>query len=93
PIGFKTQQLDLIYNDSDAIQKIEQFLKKWNKEFNTSYFLNNEGDIIYRNKIGDWLNSLANNPKHWNIISSEDWMQIYNVSKQNTDIKDFYRER
>ncbi|KAF0381914.1 kinase-like protein [Gigaspora margarita] len=84
PIGFTTQKLDLNYNDSDAIQIIEQLLEKWNKEFNTLYFLNNEGDVIYRNKIGDWLNALANNPKHWNIISSEDWMQIYNATKQNT---------
>ncbi|CAG8647060.1 12401_t:CDS:2, partial [Racocetra persica] len=28
----------------------------------------------------DWLNTLADNPKNWNIISYEDWIQIYKTS-------------
>ncbi|CAG8682110.1 19907_t:CDS:2, partial [Gigaspora rosea] len=75
------------YNDPDASQKIEQVLETLNNEFkdvNTLYFINNEGDVIYRNKIGDWLNTLANNPKNWSIISLEDWMKMYNVSNPNT---------
>ncbi|KAF0381915.1 kinase-like protein [Gigaspora margarita] len=87
PKDFPTQRLDLKYDDPNASQKIEQLLETWNKEFkdvNTFYFINNEGDVIYRNKIGDWLNTLANNPKNWSIISSEDWMKMYNVSNPNT---------
>ncbi|CAG8799752.1 4826_t:CDS:1, partial [Racocetra fulgida] len=49
-------------------------------EVNTFYFLNNDGDVIYRNKIDDWLNTLTENPKNWNIISYEDWIQIYKTS-------------
>ncbi|CAG8762340.1 24861_t:CDS:2, partial [Gigaspora rosea] len=40
----------------------------------------------YINKIGDWLNTLAD--KNLNIISSESWMEIYNVSKQNVIYED-----
>ncbi|CAG8746269.1 15575_t:CDS:2 [Gigaspora margarita] len=87
PKDFPTQRLDLKYDDPNASQKIEQLLETWNKEFkdvNTFYCINNEGDVIYRNKIGDWLNTLANNSKNWCIISSEDWMKMYNVSNPNT---------
>ncbi|CAG8737411.1 7581_t:CDS:2, partial [Dentiscutata erythropus] len=63
PTGITTQRLDLKYNDPDANtnQKIEQLLKAWNNEFkdiDTSFFLDNNGDIIHRNKIGDWLKTL-----------------------------------
>ncbi|CAG8693024.1 4557_t:CDS:2, partial [Racocetra persica] len=80
PANIPTQQLDLKDDDPDIHQKIENLLEIWNKEFNdvnTSYFLNNEGDIIYRNNIGDWIKTLAAEPKSWSIVSLEDWMQIY----------------
>ncbi|CAG8775891.1 9619_t:CDS:1, partial [Racocetra fulgida] len=82
PADIPTQQLDIKDDDPDVHQKIENLLEIWNKEFkdvNTSFFLNNEGDLIYRNNIGDWVKTLAAEPKSWNIVSLEDWMQIYKV--------------
>ncbi|CAG8796254.1 5779_t:CDS:1, partial [Racocetra fulgida] len=32
-----------------------------------------------RNKIGDWWQTLANNPNDWEVISSENWMAIPNI--------------
>ncbi|CAG8614037.1 2594_t:CDS:2 [Cetraspora pellucida] len=85
PTDIPTQRLDLKDNDPGAHHKIEQVLETWNKEFkdvNTFYFLNNDGDVIYRNNIGDWMKTLAAEPKSWSIVSSEDWMQIYKVLKK-----------
>ncbi|CAG8614019.1 2593_t:CDS:2 [Cetraspora pellucida] len=83
PLNIQTQRLDLKSDDPNAHSKIEQLLEAWNNEFkdvNTFYFLNNEGDVIYRNKIGDWLKTLADEPKIWCTISWEDWIQLYKTS-------------
>ncbi|CAG8732751.1 31039_t:CDS:2 [Gigaspora margarita] len=94
PIDFPTQQSDIKFNDPYAHQKIEQLLETWNKEFkdiNTLYFLDNMGDVVYRNNIGDWMKSLAAKPKNWNIVFSEDWVQIYKVFKKKGKYTDASR--
>ncbi|CAG8460434.1 9562_t:CDS:2, partial [Racocetra fulgida] len=69
-------------NDPDAPQEIEEILKIWSGEsqdIDTSLFLNNNGDIIRRNNIGDWWKTLADSPSNWKVISSENWMPLYKV--------------
>ncbi|CAG8494735.1 17998_t:CDS:2 [Cetraspora pellucida] len=76
------RQFEFEGNDPDAPQEIEEILKIWNGEsqdIDTSLFLNNDGDIIRRNKIGDWWKTLSDSPSNWKVISSEDWMPLYKV--------------
>ncbi|CAG8802400.1 2298_t:CDS:1, partial [Racocetra persica] len=78
------QKREFIFNGDhpNALQEIENHLKAWNieyKDIDTSIFLNNRGDPVRRNKIGDWWQTLANNPNDWEVISSENWMPIPNI--------------
>ncbi|CAG8494714.1 17997_t:CDS:2 [Cetraspora pellucida] len=74
--------------DDQTPREIEKKLKEWNKEFkhlDTSFFLNNSGDIIYRNKLGDWLKDLFENKdtrSNWNVVAHEDWAPLYKIMKK-----------
>ncbi|CAG8821561.1 10196_t:CDS:1, partial [Racocetra persica] len=73
-------------DDSQTPLNIEKKLEEWNEEFkhlNTSFFLNNSGDIIYRNKLDDWLKELIENRRSdWNVVAFEDWAPLYKCMKK-----------
>ncbi|CAG8558507.1 1983_t:CDS:1 [Cetraspora pellucida] len=82
PTNIKKREFIFDGNDPNALQKIETLLKEWNIEYrdiDTSIFLNNRGEAVSRNKIGDWWQKLANKPNDWEVISLENWMPICDI--------------
>ncbi|RIB19757.1 hypothetical protein C2G38_2082398 [Gigaspora rosea] len=76
-------------NDPDAPQEIEEILKLWNGEsqdIDTSLFLDNNGEIVHRNNIGNWWKTLADSPNNWKVTSSEDWMPLYKILNNTHNI-------
>ncbi|CAG8572698.1 21501_t:CDS:2 [Dentiscutata erythropus] len=70
-------------NSFDALN-IKNILSKWDEKYkliNTKLLMSN-GEIIKRDYIEDWLNTLIDNPKNWKIVSYEDWTPMYKISKQ-----------
>ncbi|CAG8628940.1 27257_t:CDS:2, partial [Racocetra persica] len=66
-------------------EKIDQILAKLN--IDTS-FISNNGNVINRNQIKDWLEVFITNPENWKIISFGDWSPSYKTLHQfREDIK------
>ncbi|CAG8465446.1 40339_t:CDS:2 [Gigaspora margarita] len=78
--------------DPQTPQNIKDKLKEWNDKFqdlDTLVFLNNSGDIIYRNKLEEWLIDLSENRRgDWNVVASEDWMPLYKIMKRTHKVID-----
>ncbi|CAG8448411.1 9060_t:CDS:2 [Dentiscutata erythropus] len=90
--------LEYDITDLQTPQNIKDKLKEWNEEFqdlDTTYFLNNDGDIINHDKIDDWLKDLfENRHSDWNVVASEDWTPLYKIMKKtHKNIDEMFDDR
>ncbi|CAG8727057.1 7370_t:CDS:2, partial [Dentiscutata heterogama] len=77
------------------INKIEYQLTEWKKQFevDTSFFINDIGDIVHRDKIGTWLEDFLYLTEeavgqNWNVVSYEDWVPLYKILRKTGPIID-----
>ncbi|CAG8454528.1 4470_t:CDS:2 [Scutellospora calospora] len=79
------QRFEYDINDANTPQKIIKKLAEWNKEFDnidTSYFLSNNSNLVYRNDIDNWIKNLLNKYSDLKVIASEDWTPLYKILKK-----------
>ncbi|CAG8703843.1 15953_t:CDS:2 [Cetraspora pellucida] len=81
-------QFEYELDDPQIIEKINFQLKSWENEFevNTSFLIDNNGDVVSRNGIKPWIEDFhyINAVQNWCIVAYEDWTPLYKLLRRTS---------